>query len=181
MTIYPHYLLNYDKMLKALLFVPVFLFVQLKFLPNMELLVWISAAILCDFVTGIIKARILNSVRNSTGFRRTITKVVQYFGAIALGIIIGNTSKSLPHADILVPLFGNGLQMLILYIEITSILENMYAIDKESKFSRFFTKPLLNFFTFQIKNNPATQLPTHETPHNPAGPALPDGNELPHN
>ena len=42
----------------------------------------------------------------------------------------------------------------ILYIEITSILENLYKVDGTSSIAKYIYKPLLTILKFGLENNP---------------------------
>lgn len=131
--------------------------IKAQILPSHDLLAIMGMFIILDFVTGIIKAVILGIARTSTGYRRTIIKFMQYGGALLIGMAIkymsvtykdfGDTGK---YADWLT----SGLLIFIIFIEITSVLENVYAVDKTTPFSKYVISPLLRLLTFQITNNP---------------------------
>lgn len=123
-------------------------FISVKFLPDISLLCWVFIAMLLDFLTGITKAIVLNQARTSSGYRKTIIKFTQYAGAIAVGIVLGN---SLPPDNIIVEYVNSALLILLIYIEATSILENLYAMDNSSVFSKYFISPLLRVLTMTMK------------------------------
>lgn len=132
--------------------------VKLNFLPTGTLMVAMGACITLDFFTGVIKATFLHEARTSKGYRKTIVKFMQYGGAVCVSMVMkylmimkGDAEFALfvPFLDYL----NNGLLFFIIFIEITSILENMYAIDKTSPFAHYIIKPLLKLMTFAIKNN----------------------------
>lgn len=141
--------------MKALVFLPL-LFVKLQFFPNTNLLFWMFIAIVIDFITGVSKAVILGEARTSNGFRKTITKFLQYGVAIAVSVIMANTAKqnNMDSASHLLFIFNDGLLVFIIYIEVTSIFENLYACDQNTPFSKYFISPVLKILTAQIKNNP---------------------------
>lgn len=145
--------------MKSLLVVTTIFFIKTVVFPDIDLLAWAIIAICVDFVTGILKARIKRVQRTSTGFRKTIIKLAQYGGAIIVGMVLSGISKvnEVEKATSLLNYFNNGLVSFIIYIECTSIFENLYEIDKTSYFGRYFVKNILNILTFQIKNNPSTQ------------------------
>lgn len=132
------------------------LFMKLTFLPSINLLMWMSIAIAADFATGVVKAVLLKTARTSSGYRKTITKFLQYGGAITVSIILGQTAKenNMVQASNILLYLNDGLVIFIIYIEVTSIFENIYECDKESPFSRYFIAPMLKLLTFQLKNNP---------------------------
>jgi amino acid permease len=109
-----------------------------------------------DFLTGVAAAIKEKKVRTSHGFRRTIFKFLQYGGAICVGVILGSTAayNKMEGASSLISFLNDGLIVFIIYIEITSIFENLYRCDNSSKFSTFLILPVLKLLTFQIKNNP---------------------------
>ncbi|HRH61414.1 MAG TPA: phage holin family protein [Chitinophagaceae bacterium] len=135
--------------------------IKFNFLPPADLLIGMALSMVLDFVTGIIKAIVQNKNRTSEGYRRTVIKFTQYGGAVALSMMINyfaRTQPGLAQFSNISDYLGNGLLIFIIFIECTSILENMYAIDNGTPFSRYFIKPLLRLFTIQIKNNPVAKL-----------------------
>lgn len=124
--------------------------------PQASLLLCMVIAIVLDFATGVIKACITGVVRNSDGFRKTVIKFSQYGFAIGVCILLQNVADNnglVKPAEILTWL-NDGLVVFIIYIECTSIFENLYECDKRSMISKYFIKPMLSLLTFQIKNNP---------------------------
>lgn len=142
-----------------LFFPAVFAFIKIQFLPALDLLTILFLCMVFDFVTGIWKAKTKNQVRTSDGFRKTISKFVQYIGAIIGGAVLAyiGEQKGGEHASQLFGWFNDGLVTFIIYIEITSIFENLYAIDPRSKISQFCFQPAIKLLTFQFKNNPIVQ------------------------
>lgn len=127
--------------------------------PNVSLL--ITAAVIgmvMDFVTGVVKAKFKKQERTSEDYRRTVKKVTQYFTAIGLSLgiqflvkkTITNAHPYLQYISVFVCLF-------IIYIEVTSILENLYEIDKRSMMARFLIRPLLAIMKFGLEKNPILQ------------------------
>lgn len=129
-------------------------FFKLTFLPDLNLLAWVFIAMVFDFATGVLKAVMNKEARTSAGYRKTVTKFTQYGGAIAAGVILSNT---LPPDNMITGYVNNALLIFIIYIEVTSICENIYAIDSSSMFSRYFISPLLKVLTFAIKKMPVNQ------------------------
>lgn len=126
-----------------------------KWLPSIDLSVCVLFAISLDFITGVIKSVVLKVNRTSEGYRKTIIKFLQYGSAIAISILLSFLSEKKLLSDkvqIIFIYFGDTLLSFIIFIEITSILENIYAVDKKTPFSRYFIQPLLKILTFQIKN-----------------------------
>lgn len=137
--------------------------VQLNIIPNMDLLIIMVVVIIVDFITGIIKAVIKKQARTSEGYKKTVVKFLQYGGGVVCGILLkylslhnSNMVQFATFADYLT----DGLVLFIIFIEVTSIFENIYAVDKNTPFARYIVKPLLSILTFQIKNNPVAKLDT---------------------
>jgi hypothetical protein len=137
-----------------------FLEALFSFVPKGSLLLWMTISVLADFATGILKSAVLGVARTSTGFRKTLIKFCQYGGAIAISFVIGNTAKGQGFVDHpgFLNMMNEGLLIFIIYIEITSICENIIAIDPATPFSKFFIGPLHKALTFQLKNNPFKKL-----------------------
>lgn len=149
------------KSLATIAFIGTLLNAQFKVLPNIDLLIVMCISIAIDFGTGVLKAVMLGTARNSKGYRKTVVKFAQYVGATVVGMMLkylsmqqSDMAKVGPYVDYLT----NGLVIFIIFIEVTSVLENLYAIDKETPFSKYFVGPLLKLLTFQIKNNPIEKL-----------------------
>jgi phage-related holin len=149
------------KTLSIFAFAFTFLNVQYNFLPKASLLIVMGLLIALDFGTGVLKAVLLKKARTSEGYRKTVVKFMQYGGAVVVGILLKYLSLQQPNmVDMAtyIDYLTNGLVAFIIFIEATSVLENIYAVDSESPFSRFLVGPLLKLMTFQIKNNPISKL-----------------------
>lgn len=129
-------------------------FFKLTFLPDKNLLAWVFIAMLLDLITGVAKAVVMKDTRMSTGYQKTVKKFIQYGGAIAVGVVLANT---LPPGNDIVEYVNSALLILLIYIEATSIFENLYAIDSNSSFSRYFIAPILRLLTLAIKKSPLAQ------------------------
>lgn len=148
--------LNHTKM--KLLFAGTFAFLNLnfKFLPSFTMLALLAVVIGIDFVTGVWKAKCKGEARTSDGFRKTVNKFLQYGCAIVCGAVLSflGETKGGAGAVAISGLLNDGLMIFIIYIEITSIFENLYAVDNTTAMSQFFYAPVLKILTFQIRNNP---------------------------
>lgn len=144
--------------MKALIYFSL-LFLKMAFLPNLTLLGLMFFLIVLDFFSGVLKAIMTHQPRTSSGYRKTISKFIQYGGAMIISIVLAILSKVYHEGSspLLLSFFGNTLSVFIIYIEITSFFENCYACDPTSVFSQYFFKPVLKVLTAQIKNNPAMQ------------------------
>ncbi|GAA0561488.1 phage holin family protein [Chitinophaga japonensis] len=129
-------------------------FFKVIFLPDANLLAWVFISMLLDLITGVVKAVVLKQARTSSGYRKTVIKFTQYAGAIAVGIILANTMQK---DSAIVGYVNSALLILLIYIEATSIFENLYAIDNSSPFSRYFIAPILKLLTLAIKKSPLNQ------------------------
>jgi phosphate starvation-inducible membrane PsiE len=145
--------------MKMLLTTCAMLFIKAMFLPNVDLLAWMSIAMVVDFATGVIKSVILKVPRTSKGYRETLSKFLQYAGAIIASFILSNgiTKTNLINADnhsAIMHYMNDSLIIYIIYIEITSVFENLYACDQQTKFARFVITPVLRLLTLQFKGVP---------------------------
>lgn len=131
--------------------------IKFKFLPAGDLFLVFAISIVIDFITGVAKAKMQGLAITSSGYRKTIIKLMQYGGAIAITMLLKYVSLRNPdffEAIKYVNWLTTGLLIFIIFIEVTSILENLNELDKKSPFSRFILQPLHRLLTFQIKNNP---------------------------
>lgn len=129
--------------------------IKLIAFPDLELLAIVFITLLIDFITGVVKSVVVGKERNSKGYRESITKLVQYTGAIVTVMLLGalaNFQGIFTNIEYL-SWIKDGVCCFIVFIEVTSILENIYAVDKKSMLSKYFIQPLLRVMTFQIKNN----------------------------
>lgn len=135
--------------------------IKFNFLPTPNLLLVMGVAIVLDFLTGILKSVILKKVRTSEGYRKTVIKFTQYGGSVVVGMLlkyIGAMNSDMANIAQYAEYLTDGLVIFIIFIELTSVLENVYAIDQETPFSKYLVGPLLKLLTFQIRNNPVTKL-----------------------
>lgn len=127
---------------------------------NLFMIMWVAIGI--DLITGITKAKLLKVARTSDGFRKTVIKVAQYVVPV---LIIGFIAMRIPEQKAGVegnPYFSKAfllkatgwLMMFIIYIEVTSIFENLYEIDKKTVIAKFIYKPALTLLKFGIEKNP---------------------------
>lgn len=144
--------------MKTLLFTSL-LFIKFALLPNTQLLFWMGIAIGVDFLTGFTKAIILHEARTSSGLRKTITKFLQYGGALAVGVILSHAAEQnkMDAAQKLLGYYNDGLVLFIIYTEVTSIFENLIACDSTSPIARYLFVPAHKILTVQIRNNPVVK------------------------
>jgi len=125
-----------------------------QWVPSGSLFVVVLAAMILDFITGVIKAIFAKEQRTSEGYRRTIVKFTQYGGAILVSMILNYMvaeNLKLQGLEPYISNLTNGVMVFILFIETTSVLENISEIDNKTPFSKYCIKPLLKILTFQIK------------------------------
>lgn len=129
--------------------------IKLTFLPNIKMLGWVFVAVLIDFLTGILKAKLNKQILTSGGFRQTSVKCLQYLGLIIGGIILGN---SVNEDNELLLWINDGLLLFIIYVEVYSIFENLYAMNPDSKVSKLVFKPAMRILTIGLEKNSLTSL-----------------------
>lgn len=129
---------------------------MLPALPTL-LLALVSVMVL-DLLTGIIKAKLNNVIRTSKAMRRSVIKFIQYFTAIALAVGLQWMLKDLDESTKEnISYITRGLIVFIVFIEIFSCCENVYEVDKTSKFSVYVITPILKILSFGFKNNPLSK------------------------
>ena len=130
---------------------------QIFIYPDWILFIALTFLMATDFITGFMKAKFLKVNRSSEAFRKTIKKIIQYCSAIIVVIFILNLMR-FDQSNQFFKDYSNWLQngviILMVYIELTSILENAIAIDKTSTFSKVFIIPFHRLLTLQLKSNP---------------------------
>jgi len=119
--------------------------------PDLKILTAVFIVVAIDLITGIIKAKIKGVARTSEGYRRTVSKCVQYFVAI---LVLYGASKIIPEQANTLKQASSYICLFVIYIEITSIFENLYEMDQLSSFSKFFIRPVLTVLKFGIEKNP---------------------------
>jgi phage-related holin len=138
--------------------------------PSLDLLSVVGAMVFLDLVTGVTKAKFQKKERTSEGFRKTITKLMQYSIPV---VALWFGSKRIPEYANMLRGFSGFLMMFIIYVEATSILENLYAIDQRSMLSKYLYKPVLTLLKFGIEKNPvseaADKIKTNENGSNSVG------------
>lgn len=122
--------------------------------PSFSLLGTMLAAIGLDFLTGIVKAKMKKVARTSAGYRKTVTKVMQYILPV---LVIAFVAKRIPENKELLERINGWLMMFILYIEVTSIFENLYEIDQKTVIAKFVYKPALTILKLGIEKNPVVK------------------------
>lgn len=137
-----------------LLWAGILLGIELLVHPSLSLLSVLFTVIGLDFITGIAKAKMNKVQRTSEGYRKTIIKLMQYMIPILLLYVAG---KWIPEYKFRLQQASGFVMMFIIYIEVTSICENLFEIDKKSPFSKYLIKPLLTILKFGIENNPITK------------------------
>lgn len=129
--------------------------INFNFLPHSYLLVAVFFLIILDFVTGVLKACVLDIPRTSKGYRETYAKFIQYMGAILMALAMAFLVQEVPQLkDIhfFSSIVNNVVLIGIIFIESLSIMENLIAVDDKSPFAKYIIKPLYRILTFEIKN-----------------------------
>lgn len=122
--------------------------------PTFSLFGVLMAAIAIDFLTGIVKAKFKKEARTSEGYRKTVTKLLQYIVPV---IILWGASTYIPEYSVRLKQASGWVTMFIIYIEVTSIFENLYEIDKKSVISRVIYRPMLTILKIGLENNAINQ------------------------
>lgn len=129
--------------------------INFNFLPHSYLLVAVFFLIVLDFITGVLKAVMLDIPRTSKGYRETYAKFIQYMGAILMSLAMAFLVQEVPQlkdVKFFSTIVNNVVLIGIVCIEGLSIMENLIAIDDKSSFAKYIIKPLYNLLTFEIKN-----------------------------
>lgn len=130
---------------------------QIFIYPDWILFIALTFLMTIDFFTGFMKAKFLKINRSSEAFRKTVKKIIQYCSAIIVVVVLLNLmqfDKSNQFFKDYSDWLQNGVIMLMIYIELTSITENSIAIDKTSTFAKVFSIPFHRLLTLQLKSNP---------------------------
>lgn len=123
--------------------------------PTLDILYFVLLGIAIDFFTGVIKSKIKKIPITSDGYRRTLIKMIQYLTPI---IGLACAAKAIPEYNNRLMMACGFTMMFVIYVEITSIFENLYDIDSTSSMSKYFFKPILSILKFGIRNNPLTKI-----------------------
>lgn len=118
--------------------------------PSFSLFGVLLAFIAVDFVTGIIKSKFLKNEITSDGLRRTVIKLMQYLIPV---LILWGASMLIKDYKIKLEQASGWVMMFIIYIELTSIIENLYEIDSKSMVGRYLYKYALIILKFGLENN----------------------------
>lgn len=135
------------------------------------LIVFIAVAL--DLLTGIAKAIITHTPRTSRAYRKTIVKCLQYFFAILSGSLLSRAAVFTGLSASVVQFFATGIAGFIIFIEVTSVFENLYAADSTSRFSQWFIAPILRILTFRLTHTlpdleKKLEKPTQNTTNQPS-------------
>ena len=124
--------------------------IDLMVKPTLSLLQVVGVCIVFDLVTGITKAVLNKKQRTSEGYRKTVIKILQYSGPI---LVLYGAGLKIPEYKDQLHIFCGWVMMFIIYIEVTSIFENLYEIDKRSPISRYGYKNILKILKFGLTHN----------------------------
>lgn len=123
-------------------------------LPRFSLLIWVLILMIADLVTGILKAKLTKEQITSEKARRTIIKFLQYFGCLGMVIVMINQNHDNATFVEVMSWAKDGVTILILYIELLSVFENLYAMDKTTRIAIYFIRPIYWLLSLAIKDNP---------------------------
>lgn len=107
------------------------LFQKLQFV----LILWVIvlAAIIIDLVSGLYKAKQLGEIHTSFGFRRTVSKAIQYYGLMGFALmfdILASLFLSLPY-------FSFACCVFLAFIEAKSVFEKAGEKDRRRMYESF--------------------------------------------
>ena len=126
------------------------LFIEFFTKPTFSVFGVVLAAIALDFLTGVAKAKFKKLARTSEGYRKTVVKLMQYMIPI---LILWGAGRYIPEYKLRLQQASGWVMMFIIYIEVTSIFENLYEIDKKSMIGRYLYKYALVILKFGLENN----------------------------
>lgn len=124
-------------------------------LPKFSLLLWVLILMVADLVTGILKAKLTKQPITSEKARRTIIKFLQYFGCLGLVVVMINQNHENGTFVEVMNWAKDGVTILILYIELLSVFENLYEMDKTSRMAVYFIRPIYWLLSLAVRSNPA--------------------------
>lgn len=122
--------------------------------PSFSLFGVVLAVIFLDFITGVVKSVFKKVARTSEGYRKTVIKLLQYIIPV---FIFWGAGRYIPEYKEKLEQASGFVMMFIVYIEVTSIFENLYAIDSKSVIAKNFYRPVLVLLKFGIENNPVSE------------------------
>lgn len=122
--------------------------------PSLSLMGVVMATVAIDFITGVIKARMQRKARTSTGYRKTLTKLSQYIVPV---VVLYGASYYIPEYTERLRQASGFVMLFIIYIEVTSIFENLYSLDQKTPISKYMYKPVLTILKFGIEHNPVVE------------------------
>lgn len=109
---------------------------------ELVLIMWliVLVAIIIDLISGLRKANQLGEIHTSYGFRRTVTKAVQYYGLMCFALmfdILSSLVFPMPYFSMLASFF-------LVFIEAKSVFEK--AQDKDRRKAHESAKLLIKLF-----------------------------------
>lgn len=133
---------------------------EVAYIPKPMMVIFLIGAVIVDFITGLIRSWNKGVATSSTGFRKTVTKVGGYCGAIIgmwlLANILGIMYEKPP---INYSFIVNGTIGFISFIELYSIFENISDLFPNQNLFRSFLKGIMKFLKNKIENDgPLKQL-----------------------
>ncbi|WP_300599393.1 phage holin family protein [Niabella sp.] len=125
----------------------------IQYWPNTALLTGLLVVVVLDFICGVAKATLTGTRRSSQGFRKTITKFLQYGGCIIVAMVILNIVYDSGEVfnNSFVWLFGDVMLYIMIYTEVVSVFENMETMAPRSAFVKIFVRPARRIITFQLR------------------------------
>lgn len=144
------------KMFWSPIWTPTLLFLEFILQPSFSLFGVVMTVIAIDFVTGFAKAKFLKQARTSQGMRKTFVKLSQYLTPIFLlwgASLVAHYEPGYAVHEKMLRTSCGFVMMFVVYVEVTSIFENLYEIDKTSPIARYLYKYALIVLKWGLEHN----------------------------
>lgn len=134
-----------------------FSMLEIKYLPPPHKILILMVVMTLDLMTGLLKSWKRGHFTTSTGFKQTAIKIGTYAAIVltvsALATVLDDISPTIvDYAFVVSATVG-----FLTFIEIFSIFENIYALDPNSKLSRYLATPVIKWLKGYLKDNPPTE------------------------
>ena len=126
------------------------LFIDVLTAPSFRLIFFVIGAMIIDFITGVTKSKIKKVARTSEGYRKTVIKFLQYI--VPMAVLWACSAVTEEYRQQIRGI--NGFFMLfVIYIEVTSIFENLYEMDKGTPVAKNVYRWALKILKLGLENN----------------------------
>lgn len=112
-----------------------------------------------DLITGLVKSWKKGRNTTSKGFKGTAIKIGTYSGIVVAASLMANVLADM-YPPIDYDFYVNLTVAFLTFVEVYSILENVYETDPKSTVSVYFIGPVLKWMKgYMKKKGPASKLP----------------------